>query len=47
MSSITDVWGYFEFNPDFYLENIDLINKYMYNAIESEHGFFEFLKKSY
>ena len=46
MSSITDAWGYFEFNPDFYLENIDLINKYMYNAIESEHGFFEFLEKT-
>lgn len=46
MSSITDVWGYFEFDPDFYLENIDLINKYMYKAIESEHGFFEFLKKA-
>lgn len=46
MSSITDVWGYFEFDPDFYLENIDLINKYMYKAIESDHGFFEFLKKT-
>lgn len=46
MSSITDVWGYFEFDPAFYLENIDLVNKYMYKAIESEHGFFEFLEKS-
>lgn len=46
MSSIIDVWGYFEFDPDFYLENIDLINKYMYKAIESEHGFFEFLDKA-
>lgn len=46
MSSITDVWGYFEFNPDFYLKNNNIIDKYMYKAIESDHGFFEFLDKA-
>lgn len=46
MSSVTNVWGYFEFNPDFYLKNNNLIDKYMYKAIESDHNFFEFLDKA-
>lgn len=46
MSSITDAWGYFEFNPNFYFDNMNAINNYMYQAMATEHGLFDFIKKA-
>lgn len=46
MSSITDAWGYFEFNPDFYFDNKNLIDNYMDQAMSTEHGLFDFIEKA-
>lgn len=46
MSSITDTWGYFEFEPDFYQKHSQLIDSYMEHAIELNSSLFDFLRKS-
>lgn len=45
MSSITDAWGYFEFEPNFYQNHSQLIDSYMEHAIELGPNLFDFLHK--